>query len=425
MGHAQSCKRENMMRVAKQAGIHYGWIVVGVTFLTVLIAAGARSAPAVLIHPLEVEFGWSRDAIALAVAIGLLLFGLGSPFAGRLMDRFGPRRVMLVALLIVGASTATSVLMSALWQLHLFWGLLSGLGAGALSTVLGATVASRWFVAQRGLVLGIFGAAGSAGQLIFFPLLMWLVVAAGWRGATLVLALVIGLVLLPVLLLMRNEPAEIGLQPYGGPPPALAVGESSEGIMRRALRVPEFWLLSGSFFICGASSAGVVGTHLIPYSIDHGIPEVTAASALALMGAMNFAGTLASGWLTDRFDPRKLLAFYYSFRALSLFLLPFVTDFYGLAIFAVIFGLDYIATVPPTVALTADLFGRQNVGSVFGWVFFSHQVGAALLAYLSGVIRVTTGDYQFAFLAAGVLAVMGGLMALRINRAASPAPVPA
>jgi sugar phosphate permease len=411
--------------------LHYGWIVVGVTFLALLVSAGIRAAPGVLIYPLETDLGWSRAAIAFAVSIGLLLYGLAGPFAGRAMDRLGPRRVVLVGLALIAASTAASAAMTALWQLNLLWGVLSGLGTGAAASVLGAAVATRWFVARRGLVLGLFGAAASAGQLVFVPLLMWLVVAIGWRPSTLALAAVVLAVLVPVLLLMRDEPADVGLHPYGGPPPAAAAGvpspaaragATSNGVMARAVRVPEFWLLAGSFFVCGATSNGLIGTHFVPHSIDHGIPEVVAAGALALMGAMNFAGTLASGWLTDRFDPRRLLACYYSFRGLSLFLLPFVTDFSGLAVFAVVFGLDYIATVPPTAALAADLFGRRHVGTVFGWVFFAHQVGAALTAYLGGLARVTLGDYQAAFLVAGLLALMGGVMALRVDRHAAPVP---
>lgn len=408
--------------------IFYGWIVVGVAFAAVLVAAGIRAAPGVFIVPLETDLGWSRAAISFAVSIGLLLHGLTSPFAGRLTDRLGPRRIMLGGLALLGVSTIASATVTELWQLTLFWGVLSGIGTGVATAVLGATVANRWFVTRRGFVLGLFGAAGSAGQLVFVPLLMWLVVQAGWRGSMVAIAAT-ALALLPVvLLLMRDDPADVGLKPLGAPPeyvpPAAAVA-SFAIIMGRAVRTPEFWLLSGSFFVCGATSNGIIGTHFIAHSIDHGIPEVTAAGALALMGGMNFAGTLVSGWLTDRFDPRKLLAVYYTGRGLSLLLLPFVTEFSGLAVFAVVFGLDYIATVPPTAALVADIFGRRNVGTVFGWVFAAHQIGAALAAYLGGVSRVVTGDYRTAFLTAGVVAVIGGAMALRINRRVAVQPLPA
>jgi MFS family permease len=411
--------------------------VVWVVFVALLVSAGVRAAPTVLINPLESELGWGRAAISAAVSVGLLLYGLSGPVAGWLMDRFGPKRLTLLGLAIIGSSTLLGATVTELWQLNLFWGVLSGIGTGIVAPVLGATVANRWFVERRGLVLGILGAAASAGQLVSVPTLMWLVVEVGWRTGTVILAAVALLVILPVLLFMRDDPARLGLRPYGGgtnevptaqqspapePGTALADAEGREGsVILRAFRSPVFWLLSGSFFICGATSNGIIGVHFVPHSIDHGIPEVTAASVLALMGAMNFVGTIASGWLTDRFDPRKLLAVYYSGRGLSLLLLPFVTDFGGLAVFAVFFGLDYIATVPPTVALVADRFGRAHVGAVFGWVFFGHQLGAALASYLGGVARDSFGDYQLAFLTAGVLAVMGALLALGLGRQPSPA----
>jgi len=422
--------------------LYYGWVVVAVVFLALLVSAGVRAAPAVLINPLETELGWSRAVISFAVSVGLLLYGLSGPVAGWLMDRFGPTRLTLVGLAVIGGSTLAGAAMTELWQLNLFWGVLSGVGTGVVAPVLGATVANRWFVERRGLVLGVFGAAASAGQLVSVPALMWLVVVAGWREGTVLLAVAVFLILVPVLLFMRDDPTRLGLRPYGAreseergtaaeespaPEPGTAAeapAEARGGAVSRALRTPEFWLLSGSFFICGASSNGIIGVHFLPHSIDHGIPEVTAASVLALMGAMNFVGTIASGWLTDRYDPRKLLAVYYSLRGLSLLLLPFVTEFAGLAVFAVFFGLDYIATVPPTVALVADRFGRMNVGAVFGWVFFSHQVGAALASYLGGVARDSLGDYTAAFLAAGILAILAALMASRITREPLP-PVPA
>lgn len=411
------------MQRALGGRIYYGWVVVAVTVLTLLVSAGVRSAPGVLIHPLEVDLGWGRAAISFAVSIGLILFGLAGPFSGWLMDRAGPRLLMTCGLLLIALSTAAGAAVTALWQFTLLWGVLGGLGTGIAAAVLGATVANRWFVARRGLVIGVFGAATSAGQLVFVPLLTALVEALGWRLGTLILAAIAALVLLPVVTLMRDDPASLGLRPYGvaddGQAPQ-AAARPTAGIVGRAARTPEFWLLTGSFFICGATSNGLIGTHFIPHSIDHGIPAVTAAGALALMGTMNFIGTIASGWLTDRYDPRKLLACYYGFRGLSLFVLPFVTDFSGLAVFAVVFGLDYIATVPPTAALVADRFGRRNVGAVFGWVFCAHQIGAALAAYLGGLTRDTLGDYTVAFLAAGVLAIIGAALALGINRDRAP-----
>ena len=412
--------------------IYYGWVVVGVTVLALLVAAGVRSAPGILILPLEEEFGWGRSAISFAASVGLLLYGAVGPVAGGLMDRFGPRRLMLLGLALTAVGTLAGAAMTQLWQLNLAWGVLTGIGTGASALVLGATVANRWFDRRRGLVLGIFGAATSAGQLVFVPLLMWLVDGAGWRVATLVLTGCAAAILVPVLTLMRDDPADLGLAPDGAPLTAAALAMEpgagaaagagvSGGILGRAARTPEFWLLSGSFFICGATSNGLIGTHFIPHSIDHGIPETTAAGALGLMGAMNFVGTVASGWLTDRRDPRLLLAIYYALRGLSLLFLPFVAGFPGLAVWAVVFGLDYIATVPPTAALVADRFGRRHVGAVFGWVFLAHQLGAALAAYGGGLARDALGDYRAAFLTAGVLAVLAALMTLRIDR--SPAPL--
>ena len=416
------------------ARVYYGWIVVGVTALTLIASAAERSLPGVLLYPLEREFGWTRASISLAVSIGLVLFGLSGPVAGRLMDRVGPRRVTLAGLLLIVTSGAASAAMTQLWQLDLLWGVVSGVGTGVVASVLGATIANRWFVARRGLVLGIFGAATSAGQLAFVQLLVWLVVTVGWRGAVLVVSGVALLTLIPVFLLMANSPQDVGLLPYGAtaPPPVPPAARAPGGIMARAARVPEFWLLAGSFFICGATSNGLIGVHFIAYAVDRGIGQTTAAGALSLMGAMNFVGTLVSGVLTDRFDPRKLLACYYTFRGLSLVALPFFDSFAGLAIFAVFFGLDYIATVPPTAALVADIFGRRHVGVVFGWVFAAHQIGAAAAASFGGLMRTTLGAYTLAFLAGGGVALLGGIMALRIDRGAAarrpalaPEPAPA
>ena len=400
---------------------YYGWIVVGVTCLTLIVSAAVRSTPGILLVPLEHDFGWNRAEIAFGVAVGLVLFGLMGPFAGRLMDRFGPRRVMLAGLALIVVSVATSAAMTALWQFNALWGIISGIGTGMTASVLGATVANRWFVAKRGVILGVFGAATSAGQLAFVPLLGWLVGSLGWRGTVLVLGGIALVAMIPVLLLMENSPTAIGLRPYGAteddlPAATTPVGGPEPGIMGRAVRVPEFWLLAGSFFVCGATSNGLIGTHFIAHSLDHGLAAPVAYGTLALMGGMNVIGTLVSGVLTDRYDRRVLLACYYLFRGLSLFLLPFIPGSAGLAIFAVLFGLDYIATVPPTAALAADIFGRRHVGVVFGWIFCAHQIGAAAASYFGGLARTTLGDYTLAFVVGGVVAVCGGLMALRIDR---------
>ena len=399
----------------------YGWVIVALSFTTTLIAAGIRSSPSVLIHPFESEFGWNRAAIASAISLNLFLYGAAAPVSGRLLDRYGPRVVMLgsLSLLILGVSG--TIFMTELWHLILLWGIVVGLGAGGASSVLSATVAQRWFVARRGLVLGILNSASSTGQLIFFPVLMTVIVHSGWRAGSLLLVGVCFVAGLCLLRWMKNEPSEVGLQPYGAP---LAGMDSSTGApggdsapalsLSQVVRTPTFWFLCGSFFICGGTANGLVGTHLIPHSIDHGIPEITAAATIGVMGGMNFVGTLISGWLTDRVNPRKLLALVYALRGGSLFILPFVTDFSHLVVFAVIYGLDWFATVPPTVALTADTFGKRAIGTVYGWIFLAHQMGAALAAIGGGLIRVWLGDYQWAFVIGGFMGIVAAGIALSI-----------
>jgi len=398
--------------------LYYGWVVVAITFVVGLTSAGVRAALGVFIVPLENEFAWNRAEIAGAAALSLVTLGLAAPISGRLADRFGPRLVMLGSIGLLAVGVGATALMDSLWQLSLLWGVIVGLGAGGAGSVLHATVATRWFVARRGLVTGVLGTAGSTGQLIFIPALMVAVVTLGWRAGLLALALVALALIIPILIWMRDDPADMGLVPHGtrgGEGKPAARDDAGAVPLRAAIRTPEFWLLAGSFFVCGGTANGLIGTHLIPHAIDHGIPEITAAATVGVMGGMNVVGTLMSGWLTDKVDPRRLLALYYSFRGLSLFILPFVTDFSGLLIFAVIYGLDWFATVPPTVMLTARRFGRRSIGTVYGWIFFSHQLGAATAALGGGAVRVWLGDYQMAFLAAGVLAMVGAGMALLIR----------
>ncbi|PNY79860.1 MFS transporter [Deinococcus koreensis] len=406
--------------------LYYGWVIVGVTVLALLLAAGARSAPGVFLLPMEEGLGLSRATLSFSVALGLLVFGLAAPLAGRLMDVFGPRRVATAGLGLVALSFGLSTLARSALALHLSWGLMSGLGTGLVGSVLGGVVATRWFVRRRGLVVGLFGAATSAGQLLFIPLLTASAGRVGWAGGTLVIA-GLALALAPLVwALLRDTPQGVGLQPDGdthalpAPPPT-----PDPGVMRRALRSRDFWLLSATFFVCGFTSNGIIGTHFIAFCSDVGLSAGFAAGMLALMGAFNFVGTLASGYFTDRVDPRALLALYYVVRGLSLALLPLLSPGLAFTAFAVLFGLDYIATVPPTTALTADTFGRANVGTVYGWIFCAHQVGAALASWLGGVVRDASGTYTLAFLAAAALAVAAGVLALGIRaparRAARPA----
>ena len=407
--------------------VPYAFLIVVVTFLVLLAAAGVRAAPAVLIRPLEAEFGWDRASISLAIAVSILAFGLGAPLSGGLIDRFGPKRVMLGGLVIIVGGLVPLVLMTDLWQLHLFWGVVTGVGTGAVTNVLGATVALRWFRTHRGVILGAFAAASSAGQLIFIPSLQGVILDSGWRTAVGGMAAIIGLILLPVLLFMRDRPDDVGQDPYGATGDAAAEAlDRQEAVrstpLRVAVRTRDFWLLAGSFFICGYTSNGLIGTHLIPHAVEHGFTEVAASGAVALMGTMNIFGTLASGWLTDRYDNRRLLAIYYAFRALSIAALPLILTFPQLLLFAIVYGLDWIATVPPTANLTAKIFGRGSLGTIYGWIFFSHMAGAALAAFLGGFFHDVLGDYHAIFISAALIGFVAVLLASRISVGGLQAP---
>lgn len=406
---------------------HYAWVVFAVTVFTILAAAGIRSTPGVLIKPLEQNFGWSAATISLAISLQLLLLGLIGPFAAGFMERFGVRRVMLFALCCITLGVGLTSFMTQAWQLDLLWGVVVGIGTGSMLSVLAATVASRWFVKRRGLVLGVMTAAGATGQLIFLPVLASIAVWHGWRYATATVAACAFLTVPIVALLMRDRPSDLRLPPYGGErvelPPALTGNPFAPAIrgLRQGLRSPQFLLLAGSFFICGASTNGLIGTHLIPASVEHGIPEVEAASLLAVIGIFDVVGTTISGWLTDRFDSRWLLFWYYGLRGLSLLLLPFVlgTSFLGLIVFIVFYGLDWVATVPPTVSLAAENFGKERVGVFYGWIFASHQLGAGAAALGGGALRTWLGDYQITFITAGLLCLIASGLVLRIRPLAS------
>ena len=405
---------------------HYAWIVLGMTFVVMLTSAAIRATPGVMIVPLEKEFGWSRAVISVAISVSLLLYGLIGPFAAGLVNRYGPRRVMTVSAVLIGLGTLSTVTMKSPWQFIALWGVLVGCGTGITAIVLGATVVQRWFHAHRGLALGLLSASSATGQLIFLPLLAQIVVTSGWRWAVVVVAAVALAISPIVFLVMRDRPQDKGLAPLGLPPgepiPAPAVGGNpvvaALSALRMASRTREFWILAGSFFVCGASTNGLVGTHLIPACMDHGIPEVQAAGLLAMMGIFDLIGTTGSGWLSDRFDNRILLMTYYGLRGLSLLYLPygFVSESHGLSIFAVFYGLDWIATVPPTSRLTTLVFGAQDAPVVFGWVVAGHQMGAAVAAYGAGVLRETLGSYTSAYFTAGAFCVIAALMVTSIGR---------
>ena len=403
--------------------LHYAWIVALVTFLILLITAGIRATPGLLMVPLEAEFGWSRAVISAAVAINIALFGLIGPFAASAMDRWGVRRLVAAALALLAISVGLTTQMHSQWQMTLLWGVCVGTGTGVTSMVLAAVVATRWFDRRRGMVLGALSAANATGQLVFLPLLAGMVERHGWRTAALVVAGAAVIVFAIVLVFMRDRPEDLGLRPYG----QQAAGASAAPIalapfaaLRLAIGTRAFWILAGTFFVCGASTNGLIGTHLIAACHDYGIPQMRSAQLLALMGIFDIVGTTASGWLTDRYSSRYLLFGYYTLRGLSLLYLPFTlqSGAGGLGLFAVFYGLDWIATVPPTVRLTGEAFGRENTGVVYGWIGASHQLGASLAAFGAGAIRTVAGDYRLAFWIAGVLCVLAGLSFLTLGRRA-------
>jgi sugar phosphate permease len=425
-----------MSGVTPRRSFHYAWVVALVTFVILIVTAGVRATPGVLMVALEGEFGWNRAVISSAVAINIALFGLIGPFAASVMDRWGVRRVILGALALLTASVALTTRMQTQWELTLLWGVLVGTGTGVTSMVLAAIIANRWFDERRGLVLGALSAANATGQLIFLPVLASLVVEYGWRSAALLVAAAAAIVFVIVLIFMRDRPEDLGLLPYGRAPGA-AVSQARAlaplAALSMAVRTRAFWLLAGTFFVCGASTNGLIGTHLIAACHDHGIHEVHSAQLLAMMGIFDIIGTTASGWLTDRYSSRHLLFGYYTLRGISLLFLPLTLEegASSLVIFAVFYGLDWIATVPPTVRLTSEAFGRENTGVVYGWIGASHQLGASMAAFGAGAIRTMLGDYQVAFWIAGVLCVIAGLAfltvgkSLRLRDASTAAAVPA
>src|SRR6188768_515960 len=407
--------------------VHYAWIIAAITFLVLIVTSGVRATPGVLMVPLETEFGWSRTAISAAIAINIALYGLIGPFAASLMDRYGLRRIVLAAIALLSLSVALTTQMRTQWQLTLLWGVLVGSGTGVTALVLAAVIANRWFDERRGLVLGILSAANATGQLVFLPLLAGLVETSGWRTAALTVSGAAALLFVVVWLLMRDHPSDVGLEPYGRRPGATVPTRAPlapVAALRLALGKPAFWLLAGSFFICGASTNGLIGTHLIAACHDYGISEVRAAGLLAMMGIFDILGTTASGWLTDRLPSRYLLCAYYVLRGTALLFLPAsLMHQESLGWFAVFYGLDWVATVPPTVRLTSEAFGRENTGVIYGWIGASHQLGASMAALGAGAIRTMLGDYQVAFWTAGLLCVVAGVSFLTIGRSLRPATI--
>ena len=409
-----------------RTGIHPAWPVAVVAFIALVGAAGFRAAPGVLMVPMEQEFGWSRTLLSSAVSVNLVLYGLMAPFAAALMDRLGIRQVTSFALLLVAAGSGLTIFVTSGWQLVLTWGVLIGLGTGSMAMVFAATIANRWFVAHRGLVTGILTAAAAAGQLMFLPVMANLAASSSWRAASIAVSVAAIAVVPFVIAVLRDYPADRGVRAFGAPadqpdpPPPNPSGAARRAVtaLRDASRTATFWALAGGFAICGATTNGLIGTHFIPSAHDHGMPETTAAGLLALVGIFDIVGTIVSGALTDKVNPRILLAAYYFFRGVGLLVLPWLladTVQVSMLIFIIVYGLDWVATVPPTVALCREAFGANGI-IVFGWVFASHQIGAAIAAAAAGAIRDTTGEYTIAWFGAAALCAVAAAVSFGIRR---------
>jgi sugar phosphate permease len=411
--------------VTRTRRLHPAWLVAAVAFVALVGAAGFRATPGVLLHPLHDEFGWPIGLISAAVSVNLLLYGLTAPFAAALMERFGIRRVVAVALVLVAAGSGLTVFMKSSIELIALWGVLVGLGTGSMALAFVATVTGRWFVKRRGLVTGVLTAGGAAGQLVFLPILAVLVERYDWRVAALTVSGAALAVVPLVLWRLRDHPRDLGVTAYGATGAEPDPEPLTQGAARRAVsvlggaaRTRAFWLLAGGFAICGASTNGLIGTHFIPAAHDHGMAETTAASLLALVGLFDVVGTIASGWLTDRVDSRLLLGVYYALRGVSLIVLPSLfaaTAHPSMLVFIIFYGLDWVATVPPTVALCREYFGAAGP-VVFGWVFASHQIGAAVVATAAGVVRDQLGNYELAWYASGGLAIGAAGLSLLLFR---------
>lgn len=414
--------------------IHRAWWVAAVTFLVLIASAAFRSSFGVMVVPLEVDLGWDRTAISLAISVNLVFYGVTAPFAAALMERFGIARIAALGMAMIAFGTGLTVFMTTSWQLVLLWGVFVGLGTGSTALVFGALIANRWFATRRGIVMGILGTAFATGQLVFLPIISTSIESYGWRSASLGIAFLCALTIPLVLLVIRDRPSAIGLRPYGSTddPTESESAANSTGsgwsAARTALttlasagRTRAFWLLAGTFFVCGWTTNGIISTHFVPAMHDHGVSATAAAGLLAVVGIFDIIGTIGSGWLTDRFDPRKLLFAYYGLRGIALIALPVILGPHvepPIFVIMVLFGLDWVATVPPTVTLCRQIYGTDKGTIVFGWVFAAHMVGAAAAAVVSGAIRSGLGDYLYAWLLAGLLAVVAGVACLAIPRTA-------
>ncbi|EHM25492.1 major facilitator superfamily permease [Streptomyces sp. W007] len=394
-----------------------------------IVTAGAfTTVPGLLVTPLHENYAWDRGQIALAASVNMILFGLTAPFAAALMDRVGIRRVVVGALLLVSAGALLTSFMSQPWQLVAYWGVLIGLGSGCLTMTFAASITADWFDKRRGLVTGALSSSSHLGQLIFLPLLAWSVDRFDWRPPVVTLAFVALAVAALVFLLLRDHPADVGAKPYGAtefvPKPDRVPGAARRtiAVLVAALRTGPFWLLAGMFVICGASTNGIMWSNWAPAAHDHGMAVTAAASMLSLIGIFSALGAIFSGWLTDRFDPRRLLTVYFAIRALTLLALPLVftsTVTVLMIAFVVVYGLVDVATVPPVIELSRRVYGEDGP-IVFGWANSAHQLGAGASAFLGATARDLFGTYDVVWTALSVACVVAALMAL-VVRAPRPA----
>ncbi|MCA1065787.1 MFS transporter [Rossellomorea aquimaris] len=407
--------------------IHYSWIILTISFFSIIAAGIVRSSSGVFIEPFEGEFGWNRSTISLAFAVGLFLYGFSGPFMAALIEVLGLKKMMILSMGTLVTGATLTLAMEEPWQLILIWGIIIGLGSSLFLTVLSPYVANRWFVKRRGLAVGILTASTATGQLILLPVLAVLIEGHSWRWAMNLIIILSVIMLLIIVFFMKESPKELGISPYGSDEGTEESGETGKknpivlafnGLFL-AVKAKEFWLLAGSFFICGLSTSGLIGTHFVSYCLSYGIPLVTAASLLSFMGIFDLVGTTLSGWLSDRFDNRWLLFWYYALRGGSLVLLPFALSEGSLPLlilFTVFYGLDWIATVPPTVNISRQIFGVAKSGIIYGWIFAAHQAGAAVAAYGGGVIFNRTNSYTSAFLLAGVFCILASLFVIIIKK---------
>ena len=404
---------------------HYGWVVLAVMFCAMLAGVGVRAAPGVMIVPLQRAFGWDVSTISGAVSINIILLGLTGPFLAGLMEVIGLKRTILGCMVVLMSGTGLSYFMTESWQLFVTWGLMVGIGSGAGAVGMAAAVANRWFIERSGFAMGLLSSANAAGQLVFLPLLALLANHYGWQGVAIGVTAAIAVMIPIVMIVLPESPASVGLPPYGGTAVIAPQARSANPFMiavhalRRASGSMDFWLLTLSFGICGLSTNGLINTHLIAYCADNGISEMNGASILAVIGVFSLIGSAASGWMCDRWNPRVLLFWYYSLRGLSLVIMPF-TDFSAgpLAVFAVFYGLDWVATGPATFALTNEVFGRKDAPVIVSWIFVGHQVGGAIAAFGAGYVRSFTGNYLMAFLSAGIACLLASMLVLRVAKTA-------